>query len=246
MLDDHSGGRLSRQQRRADARRRAKAWPLPLSEAELATLGEEADRRARAAAFAQLGLDPALSDIPFEFVVMPAADGGVQELELGPLAAPLVAFAGQQVLGKRGVPARVVAGAAIWSVGSGRWDTLDHGVEVPSRDPALLAAFSAYHTWLDVDGGVIDLAARHLPAKLAAAHRERPFSTPPERWRRFPETIVHAVGMPMLDPERDAEAPYAYRPGGSELLRHVRRRLALALELLEGPDTASAMRRRPR
>ena len=139
-----------------------------------------------------------------------------------------MAFAGRQVLGERGVRARVVAGAAIWSVGPGAWDTLDHGVEVPSRDPAFLAAFSAYHTWLDLDGGVIDLAARHLPAKLAVAHRERPFSTPPERWRRFPDAIVHAAGVPMPDPERDAEAPYVYRSGGSELLRRVRRRLAVA------------------
>ena len=80
MLDDHSGGRLSRQQRRADARRRAKGRPLPLSEAELAALGEEADRRARASAFAQLGLDPALGDLPFEFVLVPTADGGMKEL----------------------------------------------------------------------------------------------------------------------------------------------------------------------
>ena len=128
------------------------------------------------------------------------------------LAAPLIAFMAQQVVAERGVAAEVVAGTAIWSVGSGDRDTLDHGVAPATDDPSWLVQAGHFHTWLQMEGGLVDFAARHLRAKFEAAHRDDPFSTPPGRWRAFPDALVHPAGAPMPDPVRD-------RGGGLRLPR---------------------------
>lgn len=245
MLDDHFDGGISRPQHRA-AETGAAARPLPLTGTELAALGELADRLARAVVLDQMGLDPALGDTPRDFVVVLMPDGRVEECVLPRRTAPLIAFAARDLLRECGVASRVVAGTAAWSVGPGPLDTLDHGLRALSRDPALLVSRGMCHTWLDIGGHLVDLAARCLPVKLEVAHDEQPFSTPPHRWRRFPRVIVHPAGAPMPDVERDAQAAYTYRPGSPELLRRLRRRLAPALAELETHRGANRRRKRRR
>ena len=149
-------------------------------------------------------------------------DGSLQDADL--YAAPLMAFAAAQILHSMALQAHVVAGAAIWSVGSGACDTLDHGIAYRSS-PSIAAAAGNYHTWVICEGWLFDFAARTLPAKFARAQAMQPFSTPRERWTRFPEVITHSLANSMPDPLRDPQAPYGYFKRGPELLSEVRRAL---------------------
>lgn len=137
------------------------------------------------------------------------------------LAAPIMAFAAAELLHAQGRTACVVAGAAMWSVGRGNLDTLDHGVARHST-PRQDVARGDFHTWLTCDGWLFDFAACTLPVKLNQANAVQPFSSPRRRWRRFPETIVHNLNCPMPDPRRDVRAPYGYYPRGPNLLASVR------------------------
>ncbi|MEX1663139.1 DUF2026 family protein [Thioclava sp. 15-R06ZXC-3] len=147
------------------------------------------------------------------------ASGSLQDAVLP--AAPLMAFAAAQILSNMGLQPRVIAGAAIWSVGSGDYDTLDHGIANPSI-PSIAAARGDFHTWVICEGWLLDFAACALPAKLAQTHASQPFSTPRERWTRFPEVITHPLFYSMPDPLRDAHATYGYFKRRPELLSEVR------------------------
>ena len=162
------------------------------------------------------------------YALMP--DGTLENAEL--LAAPLIAHVAAGHLLTSGKHARVVAGAAVWSVGPKALDTLDHGME-RLLPPNMAVAFGEFHTWVVCDGWLIDFAARTLPAKFDRAHRAMPFSTRRGKWRKFPKTIRHDLSKPMPDPLTDVRAAYGYHERGPVLLDEVTHRL---LPLLRKAD----------
>lgn len=217
----------NRQQRRAAAARAARARPirpaLPVTNPLLARAGNAAAHSAEALSARLLGLKPQTRlDLPIIMV----GDQDLREVGVWATAAVVIPIFAQWLLKAEGVHTQLVAGAAMWSVGPGADDTLDHGVA--GRPVSSVAATEAidYHLWLESEDQLIDFAGRYLPYKFGAAHRRAPFSTRPAFWRRFPATIVHDLARPMSDPISDAAAPYGYWTGGNDLLEHVRRDLA--------------------
>lgn len=196
--------------------------PCPLNAEELKSVGDrvhEASTRAVTGGF-----------YSSRATMLITPEGSVLDATLP--AAPLMAFAAAHILQSMGVQARVIAGAAIWSVGAGAYDTLDHGI-ANRPIPSVAAVKGDFHTWVICEGWLLDFAARALPAKLAQAHATLPFSTPRERWTQFPEVITHPLFHSMPDPRWDRQATYGYFKRGPELLSAVRLALGDAVQLVE-------------
>ena len=248
-MHDHTATE-NRHQRRAAASARLRARgrtavarpALPLDAAALAEVGAEANRRAKAAVLASLGVDvEARGEAPDGLLVVDNSGPEPDAHTLAELAGPLIAFAARQVLAERGVAATVVAGAAAWSVGPDAGDVIDCGITAGAawtRGPRALVREGHVHTWLTVEGHIVDFAARHLRPVFEAAHRQGVLSTPPARWRAIPDAIVHRAGVPMPDPRRDRRAAYMYRDGGPMLPLEFVRALGHVIRHME-PDPAT-------
>ncbi|WP_417809541.1 DUF2026 family protein [Thioclava sp.] len=149
-------------------------------------------------------------------VILP--DGTIEDAAV--IVAPMIAFVAAGELLSAGLRAEVVAGAAIWSVGSKDFDTLDHGV-ADRADPKSDAIRGNFHTWVVCNGWVMDFAARTLSQKFHRAHRMEPFSTGRMKWRQFPDTILHQLSNRMPDPLEHPHDWYRYEDRGPELLEEV-------------------------
>ncbi len=234
--------RPNRQQRRATARRQARAMAhltgFPLDADDIIRLGDVAQHVTGEVLAAELGVTRSIGEAARRLVVLDA-DGTPRETPFGHMRAPLLAFAAAELLRGEGIAARVVAGRAIWPVDAGEWDTLDHGVQTTGRLMGDVVS-GRYHTWLEAGGCIMDFAARELPSKFETAHEAQPFSTPPMIWRQFLQTIIHPLGRSMSNPLGDANSAYAYWDGGLAMLALVRRALAQYLARTETLAEASA------
>jgi hypothetical protein len=196
----------------------------------LNAIGDQATDLSLAVVAPHLGLH--FHELPISCVLVDDLSAGVIAVPAATSCTVLIPFAPQVLLRLHGMDSRVVAGAAIWSVGPGDLDALDHGMS-QSFGSKGDAACANYHTWLDIGGHLFDFGARFLPAKFEATHSTRPCTTPRAQWRRFPKTIVHPAGKPMGNPVTNRRAAYGYAEGPPCLLREVRLHLGPILRDLD-------------
>lgn len=212
----------TRQQRRALERAQQKGQatpgPLPLTSSQLAAIGQKADQIADQVAREFMGIAHFNTDAPVWVIA-----GGPDGVRLSPLAAAkggLITMAAHRIFQRARLVSKLVAGGALWSVGSGADDIFEHGYNSTgslSRD----VKAGRWHLWIELDGWLLDFSSRLLPAKLKAEHRTRPFSTPPHRWHRFPDVITHDLRRPMPDPARNRHDHYGYHKNQSAMRRLV-------------------------
>ena len=248
-MTDHNSQKANRKQRRKDAARCRKggqsgarpprtAWsdgPAPTAQAnlDLELLKSVGDHATSAALYVvRRHFDLVGHDLNRCYVPIDDVMSGKQASCAVAACTVLIHFAAQALLHMKGVESRVVAGAAMWSVGPGAINTLDHGI-LQNYGRRRDVASGNYHTWLDIHGNLYDFGARFLPQKLEDAHSVQPFTTPRARWRRFPETIIHRAGAPMGDPITNRHSSYAYAEGFPCLLHELRLQLAPMLRDLQ-------------
>ena len=210
----------NRAARRAEKSRRGKdrsaGAALPISRRDLDAIGARATETVQAAMLSYLGCwtgDP--SDV---LLRQTDASGNVVTTPGGAIGTAYIPFFAVLDLADRGIPARVVAGSAMWSLGRGRSDVLSHGCE-ESFGPEWDAQNGNYHVWLEIDGFIVDVTARLLPTKFAYAAGEVPIGASLQRWHKFPDTIIHPLGRPMSDPRKRSGPAYGYAPGSNDLTR---------------------------
>ncbi len=214
----------SRQQRRAERRALKKGQmlrkPLCLSTQQIGAISDLAARAVDQVLQKEWNISPSLKDSQVRIwidrhegseVSSPAfAKGG------------LMAFAAKRILQNTGIACRVAAGRAIWSVGKGDEDTIDHGVtSTGSINTDVAAGF--WHTWIEVDGWLLDFASRLLQEKFETASETQPFSTPKHLWAKFPDVIVHDPRFAMPNPLNNRNDRYGYweeQPRMLKLVEH--------------------------
>lgn len=224
----------SRQQRRALERALKKGQDLPkaqpLSEEQLTMIGDAADQIADKVAREQLGI--AQLAVPSEAITTIASSpDGTQLLPFVVVKGGFINLIADELLRVMGYDVRLVAGRAMWSVGVGDADTFDHGYTT-TGSIELDVETGCWHLWLELDGWLLDFSSRVLPEKLKLEHQNNPFSTPPHRWRRFPDVIRHDLGKPMPDPFQDRFALYGYWAEHPELKQQLLWRMRPARRMI--------------
>lgn len=203
---------LTRQQRRALKRALKKGQDFPkaqsLSEEQLSMIGDAVDQIADKVAREHLGI--AQLAVPSKAIttIAPSPDG-TQLLPFAAVKGGFINLVADELLRVMGYDVKLVAGRAMWSVGAGDADTFDHGYKT-TGSIELDVETGRWHLWLELDGWLLDFSSRMLPEKLKLEHQNNPFSTPPHRWRRFPDVIQHDLDKPMPDPFQDRFALYGY------------------------------------